>query len=335
MQSMTRRMSNPMFWGVAAVVIVTVISVVVAWIYINPPRRQMITFYTDDAVSISPGDTVRIAGVIVGKVKDLGFEQDRVWVRASVDSSAFVGDQSQIQVRMLTVVGGYYVTIIPLGDTPLGSTPIPKERVTMPYSLIRTLSDATKITDNVDTTPLNESLNRVQQGLTGTNTDALAELIKAGNAMTRNLDKQRGQISSILEMSNEFIGRLNESRELLEYLFRRVAILEQSLVLYGKGFAAAIDGLGEVGRRLDPLARFYMPHRQDFLDRVRGILGEFQAIADRNGVLVRVLRRIRFRMERTLEAQDNFATRPTFGGTPGAPELFATDLCIPVEGSPC
>jgi len=332
---MTRRMSNPMFWGVAAVVIVTVISVVVAWIYINPPRRQMITFYTDDAVSISPGDTVRIAGVIVGKVKDLGFEQDRVWVRASVDSSAFVGDQSQIQVRMLTVVGGYYVTIIPLGDTPLGSTPIPKERVTMPYSLIRTLSDATKITDNVDTTPLNESLNRVQQGLTGTNTDALAELIKAGNAMTRNLDKQRGQISSILEMSNEFIGRLNESRELLEYLFRRVAILEQSLVLYGKGFAAAIDGLGEVGRRLDPLARFYMPHRQDFLDRVRGILGEFQAIADRNGVLVRVLRRIRFRMERTLEAQDNFATRPTFGGTPGAPELFATDLCIPVEGSPC
>jgi hypothetical protein len=68
-----------------------------------------------------------------------------------------------------------------------------------------------------------------------------------------------------------------------------------------------------------------MPHRSDFLARVRGVLGEFQAIADRNGVVVRVLRRIRERMENTLAAQN--------GGTP--PELFATDLCIPVEGSRC
>ncbi|CDO30830.1 MlaD family protein [Mycolicibacterium porcinum] len=335
MQSVTRQLKSPMFWGIATIAFVTVISLVVAWVYVNPPKQQTITFYTDDAVSITPGDTVRVAGVIVGKVKDLAIEPDSVRVRATLDSTAFVGDQSQIQVRMLTVVGGYYVTVIPLGDLPLGSKAIPKERVTMPYSLIRSITDATKITDNVNTAPLNESLNRVQQGLTGTNTDALSELIKAGNAMTENLERQRGQITEILGMSNEFIGRLNDNRELLDYLLRRVAILEQSLVLYGKGFATAIDGLGEVGRRLDPLARFYMPHRQDFLDRVRGALGEFQAIADRNGVLVRVLRRIRGRMERTLEAQNNYATSPTFGGTPGAPELFATDLCIPVEGSRC
>ncbi|WP_111510845.1 MlaD family protein [Mycobacterium kyogaense] len=335
MQSVTRRLTNPMFWGVATIVMVTVVGLVVAWVYVNPPRRQMVTFYTDDAVSVSPGDTVRIAGVIVGKVKDLIIEPDSVQVRATVDGAEFIGDQSQIEVRMLTVVGGYYVSVIPLGERPLGTRPIPKERVTMPYSLIRTLSDATKITNNVDATPLNESINRLQQGLTGTNTDALTQLINAGNAVTANLDRQRGQITSILEMSNEFIGRLNDNRELLDYLLRRVAILEQSLVLYGKGFATAIDGLGEVGRRLDPLTRFYMPHRQDFLNRVRGILGEFQAIADRNGIVVRVLRRIRFRMERTLEAQNNFETAPRFGGTPGAPELFATDLCIPVEGARC
>jgi phospholipid/cholesterol/gamma-HCH transport system substrate-binding protein len=325
MQSVMKSARSPMFWGVTALVMATVIGMVVAWVYVSPPGQKIVTFYTDDAASISPGDTVRIAGIIVGKVKDLSIEPDQVRVRASVDRNAFVGDQSQVQVRMLTVVGGYYVTIDSLGDAPLGSRPIPLNRVTMPYSLIRTLADSTKITNNVATQPINESMNQVQQGLTGTNTDALTQLLNAGNAISRTMERQRGQLSSILEMSNEYISKLNNNRELLEYLLKRVAILEETLVLYGQGFAQAFDGLGEIGHRLESITAFYMPHREDFLARVRGGLNELQTIADRNGVIVRVLRRIRGRMESTLAAQDN--------GTP--PELLATDLCFPTEGSRC
>jgi phospholipid/cholesterol/gamma-HCH transport system substrate-binding protein len=325
MQSVMKSARSPMFWGVAALVMATVIGMVVAWVYVSPPGQKIVTFYTDDAASISPGDTVRIAGIIVGKVKDLSIEPDQVRVRASIDRDAFVGDQSQVQVRMLTVVGGYYVTIDSLGDAPLGSRPIPLNRVTMPYSLIRTLADSTKITNNVATQPISESMNQVQQGLTGTNTDALTQLLNAGNAISRTMERQRGQLSSILEMSNEYISKLNNNRELLEYLLKRVAILEETLVLYGQGFAQAFDGLGEIGHRLESITAFYMPHREDFLARVRGGLNELQTIADRNGVIVRVLRRIRGRMESTLAAQDN--------GTP--PELLATDLCFPTEGSRC
>jgi virulence factor Mce-like protein len=325
MQSVMKQVRSPMFLGAAALVMATVVGLVVAWVYVSPPGQQIVTFYTDDAVSVAPGDTVRIAGIVVGKVKDLSIEPNQVRVRASVDRDAFVGDQSQVEVRMLTVVGGYYVTIDSLGDAPLGSRPIPLNRVTMPYSLIRTLADTTKITNNVAPKPINESINQIQQGLTGTNTDALAELLNAGNAIAQTLDRQRGQFSSILELSNEYIAKLNDNRELLEFLISRVAILEETLVLYGKGFAAALDGLGQVGLRLESVNHFYMPHRKDFLARVHGVLGEFQTIADRNGVVVRVLRRIRERMESTLAAQNN--------GTP--PELFATDLCFPTEGSRC
>lgn len=325
MQPTVRVVHRPMFWGVTAMVITTIVALVVAWVYISPPGQKLVAFYTDDAVSISSGDTVRIAGIIVGTVKDLSIEPNQVRVRASVDNQAFVGDQSQVQVRMLTVVGGYYVTIDSLGNAPLGDRPIPLERVTMPYSLIRTLSDSTKITDNVAARPINESISRVQQGFTGTNTDSVAQLIDAGNALTRTLERQRGQVSKILDLSNEFLAKLNANRDLFEFLVARIAILEQTLVLYGQGFATAIDGLGQIGTRLEALSRFYMPHRDDFLNRVQGVLGEFQAIADRNGLVVRLLRRVRERMEHTLSAQDN--------GTP--PELFATDLCIPTEGSRC
>ncbi|GAB4664153.1 MlaD family protein [Mycobacterium intracellulare] len=325
MQSVGTWLRSSLFWGVVALVMVVVVGLAVGWLYVNPPNQQLVTFETDDAISVHPGDTVRIAGIVVGKVKDLAIEPHHVRVRASVDGEAFVGDQSQVQVRMLTVVGGYYVTIISLGDAPLGSRPIPKERVTMPYSLIRTLTDSTKITENVATRPINESIDQLQHGLTANNTEALTELLNAGNAISEIMEHQRGQLSNILELSNEYIRRLNNSRELLEYMISRVAILEETLVLYGKGFAGAIEGLGQVGRRLVAFDQFYMPHRDDFLARVRGVLGEFQAIADRNGVVVRVLRRIRERMERSLAAQ-NDSTRP---------ELYATDLCIPTEGSRC
>jgi virulence factor Mce-like protein len=325
MQSMMKSVRSPLFLGTAALAMATAIGMDVAWVYVSPPRQQIVSFYTDDASSVAPGDTVRIAGIIVGKVKDLSIEPNQVRVRASVDRDAFVGDQSQVEVRMLTVVGGYYVTIDSLGDAPLGSRPIPLERVTMPYSLIRTLADTTKITNNVVPRPINESINDVQQGLTGANTDTVAEILNAGNAITQTLDRQRGQLSSILELSNEYIARLNNNRELLEYMISRVAIFEETLVLYGNGFAGALSGLGQVGIRLEAINRTYMPHRAEFLARVHGILGEIQTIADRNGLLVRVLRRIRGRMEGTLAAQNN--------GTP--PELFATDLCFPTEGSRC
>ena len=325
MQSVTISLRSPMLWGLVTVALTMIVTLVVGWMYISPPHRQLVTFYTDDAASVRGGDSVRVAGIDVGTVKNVSIEPQQVRVQLSVKDDVFIGDQTQVEVRMLTVVGGYFVTLVPLGDRALGRNTIPMDRVTLPYSLIRTLSDATKVTDQVAPRPINESLNQLQQGLTGSNTEVLAKLLQAGNAVSEVMERQRGQLTSILNVSNEYIEQLNGNRELLEYMISRVAILEETLVLYGKGFAAAIEGLGQITQRLAPVGPWYMSHRQDFLDRVRGILGEFQTIADRNGVLVRFLRRARQRMQTTLDAQN--------AGTP--PQLLATDLCFPTEGSRC
>ena len=139
-------------------------------------------------------------------------------MQLSVKDDVFIGDQTQVEVRMLTVVGGYFVTLVPLGDRALGRNTIPMDRVTLPYSLIRTLSDATKVTDQVAPRPINESLNQLQQGLTGSNTEVLAKLLQAGNAVSEVMERQRGQLTSILNVSNEYIEQLNGNRELLEYI---------------------------------------------------------------------------------------------------------------------
>ena len=51
----------------------------------------------------------------------MSLEPNQVQGTAKIDDDAFVGDQSQVEVRMLTVVGGYYVNVTSMGNDPLGA----------------------------------------------------------------------------------------------------------------------------------------------------------------------------------------------------------------------
>ena len=314
---------NPHVWGATTLAIVTILAIVAGMVYVDPPGNKIITFYTDDASSISPGLAVRIAGITVGKVKSLSIDPQQVRVDATVDGDAFVGNQSTVQGRMLTVVGGYYVSIDSLGNQPLGNSSIPKERVVLPYSLVRTLTDATKITEGVKPAPINQSLNQVQQGLTGSNIETIASIVDAGTTLTSTLERQRGQLSEILNLSDEYIAQLSNYRDGLEDLIEKVAILEQTLVLYGKGFAAALQGMGQILQGIGPLGTFYMNHRDKFLEKFIRWQQIVRTWANRNGLVLRILRRTRDRLHNALDRQN------------APPELLATDLCVPVPGGPC
>ncbi|MFV8230000.1 MlaD family protein [Mycolicibacterium peregrinum] len=314
---------NPLLWGATALVLAVVAALVAAMVYVNPPGYRSMTFYTDDASSISPGMTVRIAGMTVGDVRDLSMETDQVRVRVNLQGNAFVGDQSIIHIRMLTIVGGYYVNIESLGRIPQGDKPIPKERVSLPYSLISAITRATEVTDRIDTPPVREALDQVQQGLTGPNIDVISSVTEAGTKLIETLDRQRGQITAALNLSDEYLSELSAYRGQFQEMVEKIAILEQTLVLHGKGFGAALAGLGAIVQRLGPVGTFYMNHREEALAKIIHWQQIVRAWADRTGLVVRILRRTRDRMMTTLDRQN------------APPELLATDVCIPLPGSSC
>jgi phospholipid/cholesterol/gamma-HCH transport system substrate-binding protein len=315
---------NPITWGAGALVFATVVALVLAYIYYNPPgQSKIVSFYTDDAASIRPGDEVRMAGIEVGTVSDLSLEPNQVLVKARINNDAFVGDQSQIDVRMLTIVGGYYVNLESIGDTALGTRTIPLSRVTMPYSLVNALTDTTKITENVNTTPINESLNQIAQGLTGTNVQVVSAVINAGNAMMSTVERQRGQVTKILNLTDEYIKALSDYRDKFAQLVRKASILVQTLVLYNTGLAGTLHGLGQVLLALKPLGDFYDGHRIEFIQKVQEFLDRGRLFVERNGLTIRALRRVQDLFDRVLDAQN------------AEPALLATDLCVPLPASPC
>jgi len=315
---------NPATWGVGAMAFAVVVTLVVAYVYYNPPgTSKIVSFYTDDANSIRNGDEVRMAGIKVGTITGLKLESTQVLVTARVDDDAFVGDQSQVDVRMLTVVGGYYVNLASMGNSPLGSQAIPLSRVTMPYSLVRALTDTTKITEHVNTTPVNESLNQISQGLTGTNVQVVANVINAGNDLMSTVERQRGQVTNILNLSDEYIRALSNYRDKFAQLLRKVSILTQTLVIYNKGFSQTLQGLGDVALALKPLGDFYVAHQLEFIEKVRQFLQKGRSFVERNGLTIRALKRVQNLFDRVLNAQN------------ADPGLLATDLCVPVPGSAC
>mgnify|MGYP001202328330 CR=1 FL=1 len=326
MQSLksNRVLRSPLAWGITTMVFAVVVALLLTYVYHNPPGRgQFVSFYTNDAASVRPGDEVRMAGIKVGTVTELSLEPEQVLVTARIDDDAFVGDQSQVDVRMLTVVGGYYVNITSMGDTPLGSEPIPVSRVTMPYSLIQTLTDTTKITQNVNTQPVNESLNQISQGLTGTNIEVVANTINAGNALMSTIERQRGQITKILELSDEYVRALSNYRDKFAQLVRKVSLLTQTMVIYNRGFAQTMEGLGDVIQAAKPLGDFYVAHSVQFIEKVRDYLERGRLFVERNGVTIRLLQRLQNLLDRVLNAQN------------APPGLLATDICVPLPGSPC
>jgi phospholipid/cholesterol/gamma-HCH transport system substrate-binding protein len=224
---------------------------------------------------------------------------------------------------MLTVVGGYYVNVVSLGQAPLGTKPIPAERVRMPYSLIQTLADSTKITDKVDPKPLKESLDQLQTGLSGENEQSLSAIVDAGNNLMSTIEKQRGQVTEILNFSDEYIRALNNFGDGLRELVRKTSIAEQTLDVYSKEFGEGVVLFSQVLNALAPIPYFYLNHRDKFLEKVRDWLERARMWAEQNGAVIRGVREIRNKIERVLGAQN------------APPELLATDMCIPVPGSAC
>ena len=315
---------SPLTWGVTAMAVAVTLGLILTFIYVNPPGKgQLVSFYTDDANSIRAGDEVRMAGIKVGTVSALKLEPRQVLVTAKIDDTAFVGDQSQVDVRMLTIVGGYYVNVTSMGNAKLGREVIPLSRVKMPYSLIQTLTDTTKITQNVDPKPINESLDQISTGLTGTNVEVVAATIDAGNALMSTVERQRGQVTNILNVSNEYVRSVDDYRDKLASLVRKLAIVTQTLVIYDQGFSQTIHGLADALLALKPLGDFYDAHRLEFMEKVRDFLERGRLFVERNGLTIRVLKRTQNLFDRVLDAQN------------ADPGLLATDLCVPTPGSAC
>lgn len=314
--------------GLVAIGVVAVLAAVAAYFYLSPPNERTVTFTTRDAVSLRGGEDVRVAGISVGKVKDvvLASDDNNVTVSMSVKSDVHLGDDARVQVRLLTAVGGFFVALEPGGaDVVRNAVTIPIERVSVPYTIADTLQDLPRVTDNVAGAPIDDILKEIDKGV-GDNPGALRNVVDGMQSLATILDRQRAQITTTLDLTNEYLSTFNQSKEFVFGLLRKVNIVLSTHYTYRAGFSKAFEQLGGVLLRLGALAKFYVNHKEQIgtiVGRVRDGAGKLRDGMD--GLIDNLAP-----LQSTLSA---FAT--SAGQQKDPNEIDGAAICLPVAGKAC
>lgn len=280
------------------------------------------------AGSVRVGDDVRLAGIPVGKVTSLTLRPDRVRMEFSVVAEAFLGDQTTLDIRMLTFVGGYYVAVLPAGTAPLGDEVIPVERVIVPYNLTQAFQDAVQPVRSIDGTLFRRDLAALSTAIDNS-PEAVRSAVRAAGDVVAILDEQNADISRTLAIADEYLTALDANADVLADLIVTLGTLEQIIQTNKVQVAESLRDLAVILRGFTPLGRAW---DASLAARAQPLADAIPALEELGGRLAILSDSVRALMERLLPLL------PAGGGV-SVDQSGATiplpAVCVPLRGGGC
>lgn len=301
--------------GIVAILLIAVGMGAASWL---PWGADEYSAELESAQSVRVGDDVRLAGVPVGKVTSLTLRPGGVDMTFTVRSEVFVGNQSTLDVRMLTIVGGNYVALTSAGASPLGDAVIPRDRVRLPYSLMQTFQDAYQPLSALDPRPATGTLARLADSLESA-PDSVARLLRSANTLVDVIGKQRADVSKAAALAAEYTTTINATKTDLGRLVAKVNMLEDLLVNNRAELRSAVQALSRVTWRIGALEPVYQstlrPMAVELAEAADGLVD----LATQTDSLITDVHAIAKTLDSHLEP----------GASPASP------FCVPVPGKDC
>lgn len=304
--------------GVAGILGLALVLLVIGVLYAVPFGTRSYTALLPEAQSVRVGDDVRVAGVPVGKVTGLTLTDDDVEMTFTVADEVFVGAQSSLDIRMLTIVGGHYVALTPAGTTPLGRTPIPADRVRLPYNLAQTFQDAVEPLRAIDGDQLRANLEALSTSIEAS-PDGLRRTVDGIGQFVAALDRQRADVAAAIAIADEKLGAVDLARGELGRLVEKVSLLETMLADKQNEVRTAVQQLDRVVSRLAGVQPSWESTLRPLARQLADTVPELVALGDRLQPVIDGVAAL---------AQQLTQLVPDDGPTP-AP------VCVPVPGRVC
>jgi phospholipid/cholesterol/gamma-HCH transport system substrate-binding protein len=192
-----------------------------------------------EAGGIRSGDDVRIAGLKVGKVKDIELMDDRVQVTFGLED-VDLGDQTRVIVKSDNALGSKFLAVEPAGEGNVDA--IPLERTDSGYAVNEELGELTKSTSRIDAQQLAESFSAISSVLSETpeefksalkgvsalsqtlssRDEELATVLRKASSVSQVLADRNQEVTSILSDGSKLFGELAARREILGELLLNV-----------------------------------------------------------------------------------------------------------------
>jgi phospholipid/cholesterol/gamma-HCH transport system substrate-binding protein len=199
-----------------------------------------------EAGGIKKDDDVRIAGVRVGKVTGIELENAHVRVDFKITSGAAFGPQTSASIRLKTLLGQKYVSLVPAGAGQLPQdSEIPLARTVSSYDIVDAFSDLTSTTEKINTGQLAGSLDVMAQefrdspeqvklalnGMSRLSTtissrdDALRSLLARANRVSATVASRNGTTAKLINDADLLLVELQARREAIHTLFTNTSDL--------------------------------------------------------------------------------------------------------------
>jgi phospholipid/cholesterol/gamma-HCH transport system substrate-binding protein len=178
-----------------------------------------------DGSRLKSGDTVRVAGIRVGTVKDIELQADRtVLVTFDADRNTRLTTGTKAAIRYLNLIGDRYLELV---DTPDNTRLVP------PGGQI----PVTRTAPALDLDLLLGGLKPVIQGLNPQDVNALT------TSLVQILQGQGGTLDSLFSHTSSFANALADNNQVVEQLITNLRDTLQTLSQDGNEFSGAIDKL--------------------------------------------------------------------------------------------
>jgi phospholipid/cholesterol/gamma-HCH transport system substrate-binding protein len=315
-------------WAIGAAIVLVVVTAATSMLYLHPPGRTQVYAQMTESGGISTGTEVRIAGIPVGKVSAVDLRDHHVDVTLDVEDTVFLGDQTSLDVRMLTVVGGAYVALVPAGAQPLGDDTIPAERTSVPYSTAEVLDQAAGLSTQIDATTMRDTTVAVTDML-DSEPGAVRGIVANVADLTELLDRQQAQLTSLADLGAEYTTELAGQRDALREMIRRVRATLPVMVGYKDRGLVTFDALSRLVLYMGDI--FDEPYTQRF----QGLLDEAgnsgEALGELTADMNDAIAQVRALVDRVAAVVDPQGVSMDLGDR----VVEGSSVCIPIAGRAC
>jgi phospholipid/cholesterol/gamma-HCH transport system substrate-binding protein len=163
-------------------------------------------YFAEDA-GLQPGNEVRVAGVIVGRVTGVSLAGNKVAVAFKV-KNAWVGNKTRAAIRIKTLLGDKFLALYPGGQRPQDpGQPIPLTRTTSPYDVTQAFNGLGQEVSQINTVQLGRSLQTLSEAFSGTppyTRSALRGLASLSQAIA----SRDSQLAGLLQGAKNVTGAL-------------------------------------------------------------------------------------------------------------------------------
>lgn len=325
--SARRRQRSELRWGAAGVVVSLVAGVIAVGIYWYSPGHYRVLAEFSEAGQMQVGNSVRVAGVPVGTVKNIELRSDHVEVVMAVRWGTPLGDLTRADVKMLTIVGGSFVDLTSDGDEELGEAPIPVERTSVPYSLMKTFQTIQPKLEKVDVAPLRHTLAQFDEAL-DTNPGALRKNIDVVYSMLTNLQQRQDQFGSMLKLAADYAEQINSNGDVITQMARNLSAFISEFAVFGPRLNVVLGRTALLLERLRSVATVYTDDIEPLVEQIDAIGRDFGPALTRYTPLIEQGRDLIQRLEGMVGEDGSIVVDHSN-------VVLSSDYCIPMAGVTC